>query len=246
MHRFTLTGFGSAGVEIIRQNLLKGSSTRLALNQSGSTVNCIFLFCDILQFTDATEALQEEVFVFTNRIAHVVHSICHAYGGSANKNVGDAFLVSWRLREARERATSSVSDDSKRNIHGSGAEATMPTLQADKALYSVIKIRLALYNDSFFLEPLGASAKERLLEKLKGRKGPAVQVSLLSFCFIGPLTCHLVTTYFDAEKLLFLLRYRWALDYMQAKLSRAPLDLKGRLTPPIFLNRSSDPKCWNL
>lgn len=30
-----------------------------------------------LSVSDATECLQEEVFVFTNRIAAVVHSFCH-------------------------------------------------------------------------------------------------------------------------------------------------------------------------
>jgi hypothetical protein len=91
-------GFGSASVEIIRNNLEKGQSKNmLILSSKGSTLSCIFHFCDIRHFTDATECLQEEIFVFTNRIAAVVHSNCHAYGGSANKNIGDAFLLSWLL-----------------------------------------------------------------------------------------------------------------------------------------------------
>jgi len=41
-------GFGSAGVEIIRNNLEKGrSENTLILSSQGSTVSCIFLFCDI-------------------------------------------------------------------------------------------------------------------------------------------------------------------------------------------------------
>jgi hypothetical protein len=103
-------GFGSAGVEIIRNNLQKVQSTdELILNSQGSTVSCIFLFCDIRQFTDATECLQEEVVVFTNRIAAVVHSISHSYSGSANKNVGDAFLVSWLLEDEPSGAASRFS-----------------------------------------------------------------------------------------------------------------------------------------
>ena len=75
-------GFGSAGVEIIRKSLEKGQSRNmLLLSSQGTSVSCIFLFCDIRNFTDATECLQEEVFVFTNRIAAVVHSHCAAYGG---------------------------------------------------------------------------------------------------------------------------------------------------------------------
>ena len=174
-NRFDTTiGFGNAGVEIIRQNLLRDSTTisKLVLDQSGSIVNCIFLFCDIRQFTDATEALQEEVFVFTNKIALVVHSICNTFGGSANKNIGDAFLVTWRL-----------GDDNCANLEDSQSSVSLCDISssppADNALYSVVKIRVALQNDNFFLEEIGADAKKRLLEKLVGqKKGPVVRVSV--------------------------------------------------------------------
>ena len=76
----------------------------------------IFGFCDIRNFTDATEVLQEDVMIFVNQIGEIVHnvvdsysgapnknigdaSICHAYGGSANKNIGDAFLLVWKFDE---------------------------------------------------------------------------------------------------------------------------------------------------
>ena len=95
-------GFGSAGVQIIRNNLQKGNnkdSGTLILNSKGTMASCIFVFCDIRGFTDATECLQEEVFLFTNRVAAVVHSICSAYGGDANKNIGDAFLFCWKFEK---------------------------------------------------------------------------------------------------------------------------------------------------
>ena len=76
-------------MEIIRSNLQKSTRQSISLrgssNRFDSTVACIFLFCDIRGFTDSSECLNEEVFVFTNRVAAVVHSYCHAYGGSANK-----------------------------------------------------------------------------------------------------------------------------------------------------------------
>jgi len=157
-------GFGSAGVEIIQNNLEKGQKKNmLILNSQGSTVSCIFLFCDIRQFTDATEQLQEEVFVFTNRIAAVVHSICNSFGGAANKNIGDAFLVSWPL------------DDKGSNKSSSGP-LTARSNQADKALLSVIKICLFLTYDNFFLEPLSDAARDRLKTKLKDRAGSVVQI----------------------------------------------------------------------
>jgi len=156
-------GFGSAGVEIIQNNLETGQNKNtLILNSQGTTVSCIFLFCDIRQFTDATEQLQEEVFVFTNQIAAVVHSICSSYGGAANKNIGDAFLLSWSL-------------DEKGKNSGSG-HLRAKTKQADKALLSVVKICISLAHDDFFLKPLSRAAIGRLKTKLKDRIGPVVQM----------------------------------------------------------------------
>lgn len=162
-------GFGSAGVEIIRHNLQKGQNKNmLILNSQGSTVSCIFLFCDIRQFTDATECLQEEVFVFTNRIAGVVHSICHAYGGSANKNVGDAFLVSWLLEDDAGNGTRFGSRSSQ--------DLVAKHNQADKALLSVVKICVALYYDDYYVQTMSDNARTSLLNKLKDRPGPVVQM----------------------------------------------------------------------
>jgi len=156
-------GFGSAGVQIIQNNLKKGhSKNMLVLNSQGTTVSCIFLFSDIRQFTDATEQLQEEVFVFTNRIAAVVHSICNSYGGAANKNIGDAFLLSWSLDEKCD--------------NGGDRPLKAKSNQADKALLSVIKICMALTYDNFFLEPLSDAARGRLKTKLKDRTGSVVQM----------------------------------------------------------------------
>eukprot|EP00536_Pseudo-nitzschia_multiseries_P015047 jgi/Psemu1/327760/estExt_fgenesh1_pg.C_8130002 len=163
-------GFGSAGVEIIRNNLEKGgrnsnsSNRMLVLNSQGTTVSCIFLFCDIRQFTDATEQLQEEVFMFTNRVAAVVHSICNSYGGAANKNIGDAFLVSWSIDN---------DDDGDRTGGGGsdGGSLQATANQADRALLSVVKISIASTYDDFFLEPLSDAAKGRLTIKLKDRFG---------------------------------------------------------------------------
>ena len=166
-------GFGSAGVEIIRNNLEKGQSKNmLILSSQGSTVSCIFLFCDIRSFTDATECLQEEVFVFTNRIAAVVHSNVHSYGGSANKNVGDAFLVSWLLDEDIVATKNNDYSSHKRNTGTFSAKSN----QADKCLLSVVRICMALYHDDYYIGAMTESAREALVMKLQHRKGPIVQM----------------------------------------------------------------------
>ncbi len=57
-------------------------------------VDAIFGFCDIRQFTDVTECLQEEVMVFVNQIGKIVHSAVHRLDGAANKNIG---VCAWRV-----------------------------------------------------------------------------------------------------------------------------------------------------
>ncbi|KAL7549343.1 hypothetical protein ACHAWF_012613 [Thalassiosira exigua] len=175
-------GFGSAGVEIIRNNLERGRHKDvLYLSREGSSVSCIFLFCDIRQFTDATECLQEEVFVFTNKIAAVVHSICHSYGGSANKNIGDAFLVTWQLDETPSENGHDREDafgSSSRNLNIGDSDFYANNNQADKALLSVVKISMALHYDDYYVDGMQEAARDRLLEKLSKRKGPIVQMGI--------------------------------------------------------------------
>jgi len=191
-------GFGTAGVDIIRRFLKKqeGQDPTSILYAAGSLCSCVFLFCDIRQFTDATECLQEEVFVFTNKVASIVHSICSAYGGSANKNIGDAFLMSWQvytnvgkkrpIQSRRGSLTSRKSIVRKPNQKTgfgfvkelSNSKVGRSFSAADKALAAVIKIICALYHDKFFLDALGEKAKNRLLEKLANRPGPIVQMGM--------------------------------------------------------------------
>jgi len=183
-------GFGSAGVEIIRSNLEEGAQNNVTFgNLVGSTVSCIFLFGDIRQFTDASECLQEEVFVFTNRIASVVHSICNSFDGSANKNIGDAFLVSWLLDSEDEDLDENDDGNDGGSLDfdgGSGmrmggmmrqeSKLVANDNQADKALLSVVRICIALHHDDFYLEDMSEGAKKRLKEKMSEREGPLVQM----------------------------------------------------------------------
>merc|ERR1719446_1235298 len=63
----------------------------------GRKVEAIFAFCNIRNFTDATELLHELVMIFTNRISSIVHTCVNDFYGSPNKNIGDCFLLVWRL-----------------------------------------------------------------------------------------------------------------------------------------------------
>ena len=92
----------------------------------------IFGFCDIRNFTDATEVLQEDVMIFVNQIGEIVHNVVDFYSGAPNKNIGDAFLLVWKFEEK------DIVRDSKGDLF------LMQTNQvqqlADMAVISFIKI----------------------------------------------------------------------------------------------------------
>ena len=90
-------GFGEAGAKIISENVEKGDEINPML--PGRKSIAIFGFCDIRSFTDATEVLQEGVMLFVNEIGEIVHGVIDKYLGSANKNIGDAFLLVWKFDE---------------------------------------------------------------------------------------------------------------------------------------------------
>merc|ERR1719247_684889 len=65
----------------------------------GQIVQAVFGFCDIRNFTDCCEVLKKDTMIFTNSIAHIVHKLVEDSGGHVNKNIGDAFLSVWKLKE---------------------------------------------------------------------------------------------------------------------------------------------------
>lgn len=65
-------GFGDAGAQIIAENMKKAGGINPMV--PGRKMIAIFGFCDIRQFTDTTEVLQEEIMEFVNAIAQIVHS----------------------------------------------------------------------------------------------------------------------------------------------------------------------------
>ena len=92
-------GFGEAGTQIISQVLKEGLNVDINPLIPGKKVMGIYGFCDIRNFTDTTEILKEKVMIFVNQVAEIVHQITSDYCGSANKNIGDAFLLVWKLED---------------------------------------------------------------------------------------------------------------------------------------------------
>ena len=102
-------GFGEAGSKIIATNMENSGDVDPMI--PGVKCISIFGFCDIRNFTDSTEQLQEGVMLFVNEIGELVHSVCDHYSGAANKNVGDAFLLVWRFEEEEDFTVNEETED---------------------------------------------------------------------------------------------------------------------------------------
>lgn len=103
-------GFGEAGAKIIAQNMRGGESSIFNAIVPGRHVRVIFGVANIRNFTDATESLQDQVMVFMNRIAGIVHRTVNDYFGSPNQSIGDSFLLTWTLSDVKPEKEQKLSD----------------------------------------------------------------------------------------------------------------------------------------
>ncbi|KAL7429177.1 hypothetical protein ACHAXM_001575 [Skeletonema potamos] len=148
-------GFGEAGADIIGKNLnITHGADAMNLLGTGRKIHSIFGFCDVRQFTDTTECLQEEVMLFVNRIAHILHSIVVKCDGAANKNIGDAFLLTWKVKTDPQQITSCADHN----------------YAADKALYSFVKTMIEMSKHEDFLCNFSPRALAELYERMPGYK----------------------------------------------------------------------------
>lgn len=94
-------GFGEAGAGIISANLAMKSSggEAAAVNPllPGVRIYAVIGFCDIHHFEEINQLLTNDVLIFVNLIAEIVHSRVHYWGGQCNKNLGNAFVIIWRI-----------------------------------------------------------------------------------------------------------------------------------------------------
>lgn len=91
-------GFGEAGAGIISANL-RNRDSGAAINPllPGVRMYAIFGFCDIHHFEDINQSLGGDVLTFVNTIAEIVHNSVHTWSGQCNKNLGNAFVIVWRI-----------------------------------------------------------------------------------------------------------------------------------------------------
>lgn len=135
-------GFGEAGAGIIAHNMQGADSSALNAMIPGRRVEAIFGYCNIRNFTDATEVLQDQVMIFVNRIAAVVHSCINEFFGSPNRNIGDAFLLVWDLEDWEEDKQRRLADMSLMSLYKTIAEIAKSPLLAEYRTHLKLQKRL--------------------------------------------------------------------------------------------------------
>merc|ERR1719247_653857 len=136
-------GFGEAGASIIGKNMESTSADeRLNIMLPGLAVEAVYGFVGISDFAELTECLLEEVMVFVNKVARIVHTSTNEWYGAANKNMGDSFFLIWTLPSPELMAKLS----SQRETLASTDELEIPAAEydmsfpADSALFASVKI----------------------------------------------------------------------------------------------------------
>ena len=94
-------GYGEAGSEIIKQ-FIKGNEGFDPMS-SGNIIEAIFGFCFIHDFAEISEVFEEKTMIFVNHICDIVHSCVDKFNGYTNKNIGDCFLLAWKVKNSENK-----------------------------------------------------------------------------------------------------------------------------------------------
>jgi class 3 adenylate cyclase len=155
-------GFGEAGAGIISANLKSGSHSINPL-LPGIRIYAIVGFCDIHHFEECNLLLKSDIMTFCNSIAEIVHSSVHYWGGQCNKNLGNAFVIIWRIGDEatlnaitnmgiQKRVSQPLESEIKKRAHAIDLRRVPGVdVLADKALIGYLKIISEINRDKAIL-----------------------------------------------------------------------------------------------
>lgn len=80
---------------------------------------------------------------YVNSVAEITHSMVDRYGGAANKNIGDAWLLVWKFYDSEE-----IEKMDRRGHYNSEDVCLENQILADMSVFSFLKIiaKLNKYN----------------------------------------------------------------------------------------------------
>lgn len=102
--------------------------------------------------------------LFVNKIGEIVHSSVFRYGGSANKNIGEAFLLVWQLEDSSYKINYKTNEITWKDLDHI-------SLMCDFSVYSFVKAIVKIHKDPTILD-------YRNDERLKGAFKGEYQVKM--------------------------------------------------------------------
>lgn len=103
--------YGQAGAKIVGDNIAT-AETGGDFNplMFGELIYGMYGYCKVRKFGELCENLNTNAMVYINMIADVVHTQVDVCFGVANKNLGDKFMLIWRIPEFEEDTIVDASD----------------------------------------------------------------------------------------------------------------------------------------
>ena len=125
-------GFGEAGAGIISANLSNSTGGSAAVDPllPGIRVYVIVGFCDIHHFEEILVKLNDGILTFVNTVASVVHEAVVHWDGQCNKNLGQAFVILWRISDEQSLLNLvKTSSFRKKSVSGAGTDGDTGAVQ---------------------------------------------------------------------------------------------------------------------
>jgi len=92
-------GLGENGSNILSSSLKNNLEQEINTIIEGEKTVAVYCYCEIQDFYEIFKVLKENVLIFVNEIAEIVHCITDENFGFVDKNIGEAFSLIWRIDE---------------------------------------------------------------------------------------------------------------------------------------------------
>ena len=101
----------------------------------GVRTYAIFGFCILEDFIATMEVLETDIMTYVNQVAEITHSMVDRYGGSANKNIGEAFLCVWKFPNPDE-----IEEMDMNNNYNNDEISIDNQIVADLSIFAFLKV----------------------------------------------------------------------------------------------------------
>lgn len=131
-------GLGENGSNILSRSLRNNLDQELNPMIEGRKTVAVYSYCEIKNFYEIFKVLKEDVLVFVNDLAEIVHDICDENFGLPDKNLGEAFSLIWSIEEEYTKVNP-VSNELE------AIKCNVVTQLSDAAVITILEILMEVY-----------------------------------------------------------------------------------------------------